>query len=129
MTSDQQATSVVETNGLRENSDTDSNTALKRRRTEDDVNGSIIHVESRQCDCLVSGAPRHITPDPQDPDNRGKDIHLHYHDDDEDGYEWVRLPKKRNYDLFRVARQEPEKRNQAALPLTATRHDNKPVIM
>lgn len=42
----------------------------------------------------------------------------------EDGhseYEWIRLPKKRSYDLFKVARQDPSQRDSAELPLVARR--------
>ncbi|KAK5130082.1 hypothetical protein LTR08_002470 [Meristemomyces frigidus] len=39
---------------------------------------------------------------------------LQFYDDDcHEEYEWVRLPKKRNFDLFQAARLKPEDRNMA----------------
>jgi hypothetical protein len=128
MTSEEQTKPVLETNGGHQNGDTNASPSLKRRRTEEIAHDSPIRADVQHHITVPQAIPREITPDPQEPHNRAKDIHLY--NDKDDAYEWIRLPKERTYDLFRVARQKPEKRNQAALPLTATRHDDgKDVIM
>lgn len=53
-----------------------------------------------------------------------------FDDECHEEFEWVRLPKKRNFDLFKVARWAPEERNSAELPLTARRHhDGQDVVL
>lgn len=47
-----------------------------------------------------------------------------YNDDCHEEYEWIRLPKKRDYDLFKAPRLRPEDRNNAQVPLTAIRYDD-----
>ena len=55
---------------------------------------------------------------------------LEFYDDDcHEEYEWIRLPKKRNYDLFQAARLKPEDRNKAQVPLTVARPDESKVTM
>lgn len=45
-------------------------------------------------------------------------------------YEWVRLPKERTYDLFKVARQKPSERDSAEMPLVVRREiDGEEVTM
>jgi len=53
----------------------------------------------------------------------------YYEEDSNDDYEFIRIPKKRDYDLFRVARRAPESRDKAELPLTATKPDGTRVTM
>ena len=52
-----------------------------------------------------------------------------YDDNDHDEFEWIKLPKQRDFDVFRVPRHSPEKRNTANVPLIAKRHDGKDVVM
>ncbi|KAK4542024.1 hypothetical protein LTR36_007224 [Oleoguttula mirabilis] len=93
----------------------------KRSRTEyeaDTSNGNSHSVHEVQTpDTLRSRCP---TPD----------VSLHYFEDDcHEEYEFIRVPKKRDYDIFRVAHREPADRDQAELPLTATKPSGAQVTM
>lgn len=69
---------------------------------------------------------RGTTPDSINPNE------VEWFDDEcHDNIEWIRLPKKRDYDIFRVTRHRPEDRdvNKAEVPLTAIRHDGKEVTL
>ena len=58
------------------------------------------------------------------------DGNLQFYDDDcHDEYEWIRLPKKRDYDLFQAARLKPQDRNKAQVPLTVARPNESNVTM
>lgn len=121
-------TPTVETNGFDTKSQRE-NATLKRRRTIEDVDGSDSFNGHHARISVPKSSPRASTPDPHHPQNREMDIHV-YDDKSNDDYEWIRLPKHREYDLFRVARYKPEDRNKAALPLIATRHaDGQEVTM
>lgn len=66
------------------------------------------------------------------PDVSSAEHDLQFYDDEShEEYEWIRLPKKRHYDLFRVVKSEPQDRDihKAQLPLTATRHDGAQVTL
>ncbi|KAK5682523.1 hypothetical protein LTS10_005651 [Elasticomyces elasticus] len=68
----------------------------------------------------------HPTPSP----DATPDSSLNYFEDDcHNEYEFIRVPKKRNYDIFRVQRREPSDRDKAELPLTATKPDGTRVTM
>ena len=65
---------------------------------------------------------RGATPDPHPHET---DIDF-FDDKEHEEYEWVRLPKKRDYDLYRALKRRPEERDvdDAELPLTAIRHED-----
>lgn len=46
---------------------------------------------------------------------------LPVYEDGHSEFEWVRIPKERDYDLFKVARQQPHERDSADLPLVVRR--------
>ncbi|KAK5126091.1 hypothetical protein LTR85_011446 [Meristemomyces frigidus] len=57
---------------------------------------------------------------------------IEYYDDRcHEDVEWIRLPKRRDYDVFRVTRRKPEDRdvNKAEMALTAVRHDKQEVTL
>ena len=74
---------------------------------------------------------RYSTPDSLLHHNGVRDQDIEFFKDEcHDNYEWIRVPKKRDFDLFKVARREPEDRDSAELPLVARRlHDGKDVTM
>ncbi|KAF7194632.1 hypothetical protein HII31_04138 [Pseudocercospora fuligena] len=81
-------------------------------------------------------AVEHLTPRSRTPQPKAMNrtdsmlVELEYYNDDcHDAYEWVRLPKQRNWDVLAVKRDASSERNTANTPLTATRHDGKTVIM
>lgn len=53
------------------------------------------------------------------------EVLTYYEDDHHPEYEFIRVPKNRDYDLYRVPRRQPEDRNvnKAQVPLTATTSD------
>lgn len=53
----------------------------------------------------------------------------YYEDDCHEEYEFIRVLKKRNYDIFRVPRRQPSDRDTAELPLTATKSDGTRVTL
>lgn len=52
-----------------------------------------------------------------------------YDDDSQDAFEWVRLPKRRDWDILSFLKHSPAQRNTANTPLTARRYDGKEVVM
>ena len=66
----------------------------------------------------VSGS-RSSTPRPGGVPEHSQDLEIF--DDGHSDYEWIRLPKARTYDLFKVARQAPSERDSAELPLVVRR--------
>ena len=103
---------------------------LKRRRTIEDVDDFSVHTPQHHAriSAIKSTTPREMTPDPFEPTNPRKAITF-YDDHDDEAFEWIRIPKIREYDLFRVARHAPEDRNKAAMPLVAVRDDGQHVTM
>jgi len=74
--------------------------------------------------------PRSSTPEAANEQLAGTrappDRDIQFFDDDcHEEYEWVRIPKNRDYDIFKVARYDPSKRNAAQLPIIATRWEDK----
>lgn len=63
------------------------------------------------------------------PDGGMDDTLVYFEDECHEDYELIRVPKKRNFDLFRVAHQMPEERNTAELPLTVTKADGSKATM
>lgn len=72
-------------------------------------------------------ASRCATPDV----NPNQNELLYYDDECHEDVEWIRLPKKRDYDLFRVAKRKPEDVDviKAELPLTTVNHEGKDVTL
>lgn len=69
---------------------------------------------------VESADPRSLTPDrTSDPDI------VFFEEEDNDEYAWVRIPKRRDFNLFKVAKYSPEDRDAAELPLVATRYEDK----
>lgn len=52
-----------------------------------------------------------------------------YDDEYHDDFEWIKLPKQRDFDVFRVPHHTPEKRNTANVPLIAKRYDGTDVVL
>ena len=76
----------------------------------------------------------HLTPRARSPHDvermRTSGFELEWFDDAcHEEYEWLRLPKKRDWDILSFLKHTPEQRNTANTPLTIPRHDGKDVVM
>lgn len=82
----------------------------------------------------AKGHDGHLTPRPRSPHqaqrSQSSEFELEWFDDTcHEEYEWVRLPKVRDWDILSFLKHSPEQRNTANTPLTARRHDGKEVVM
>jgi hypothetical protein len=69
------------------------------------------------------------TPRPITPNTEGRFLAergITFHDDEaDDNYEYIRLPKKRDFEIITAAHNEPTLHTTSNLPLVATRHPDK----
>jgi len=87
-------------------------------------NGHTLHV-------MEDLTPRSASPHSANDTSFPAEIQF-YDDNCHEEYEWVRLPKKRGYDLYHVMhamRGTPEDRDDLDCPLTATKHDGTEVTL
>lgn len=76
----------------------------------------------------------HLTPRARSPHDaerlRTFGFEVEWYDDEcHEEYEWIRLPKKRDWDIFSFLKHTPEQRNTSNTPLIARNHDGKEVVM
>jgi hypothetical protein len=88
-----------------------------------------------QLDTPATNSPRaSLTPRSATPTVEGRYLAergITFHDDEvDDCFEYIRIPKKRDFEIITVAHSEPGKRTTSNLPLIVTRHlDNAQVTM
>jgi hypothetical protein len=102
----------------------DNGTTTAKKRKADQLDTPATNTPTLTTPCASPTPRRSVTPNAEGRFLAERGITFH-NDDTDDEYEYIRLPKKRDFDIVTVAHNDPNERTTSNLPLVATRHPDK----